>query len=117
MLKQKNLVMRLLLLSTILLGASHACVDIHSEAEVRTVSDIDPYTFPDTLAYLDSVNGSVKRVFKGLTRTDQVLYVDLPLSVWDERATRKAHAPSYWNEYRRHLQRRPRCADSIPPKR
>ena len=60
MLKKTDLVMRLL--STILLGASHACVDIHSEAEVRTVSDIDPYTFPDTLAYLDSVNGSVKRV-------------------------------------------------------
>tara|TARA_B100000795_G_C22607529_1_gene363749 strand:- start:273 stop:554 length:282 start_codon:yes stop_codon:yes gene_type:complete len=48
--------------ATILFGVSHACVDIHSEAEVRTVSDIDPSTFPDTLAYLDSVNGTVERV-------------------------------------------------------
>ena len=40
----------------------------------------------------------IERVFKGLTRSDQVVYVDLPLSVWDERTTRigrTGRAPPY----------------------
>ena len=52
------------LLALIFLGAAHACVDLRSEAEPRTLSEIDPHWFPDTLAYhtyLASVHGSVER--------------------------------------------------------
>ena len=56
--------MRSVILSTILIAVSHACVDIQSEYDVRIVAEIDPYTFPDTLEYLSLVNGSVERVLE-----------------------------------------------------
>lgn len=53
------------ILSTIplLFAVTDACIDVHAEADVRSLSTIDPYTFPDTLAYLDSVNSVVESVY------------------------------------------------------
>jgi hypothetical protein len=52
-----------LLLLLLLRGGHAVCSDIRGEPWGRALSDIDPDTFPDTLAYIASVHGVVDSVF------------------------------------------------------